>query len=252
MAGVRRGTATSSSTRPGTTSVESQEELGKYRDYISTEIEVKAVGEEQCSKPVSEREGPWVCGPEGGVITTQDAGTQCNAVGACWQIPPTTFYRANNWVDGFFGYGDDVLGSADMYSSNHLNGAQMRTRTYFVSDTSTADLTAEGDLLYGDQDSGGQPIDSQYEFKVDSGQAASNKWWPWGSTSTSGYRSYDTVRGNHANVIQYTWGKGGYPGHWWIYMKSVIATDPDNNNIYRFLDPGYRFWYSHKSGYHAY
>ena len=35
-------------------------------------------------------------------------------------------------------------------------------------------------------------------------------------------------------------------------MKSAIAADHDDDGIYKFVDPGYRFYNSSGAGYHPY
>ncbi len=74
-------------------------------------------------------------------------------------------------------------------------------------------------------------------------------WKPWGSAG--GYKSYADWALNHANVIEVSWNKDDYPGYWYMYMKSPIAEDPDDNNGYRFRDAHYRFDHSDKIGYRA-
>ena len=41
-------------------------------------------------------------------------------------------------------------------------------------------------------------------------------------------------------------------GYWYAYVKSLVAEDPDNDNIYRFRDETYMFKDSADSGWHAY
>jgi hypothetical protein len=199
---------------------------------------LRGAGQEECGQPISEREGAWICfGGDGSAtdsVALADPDFDCVWSGnACWMLIDTT--HANNRVDGVMGWGGRELGDVHMFAKNSLHGSQMRTIPQLRITTSTKDLRASGELLWGDLDGAGTILRGTREQRSDSGQAAGNTWFPWGngSQASHGYKSY-TTKGNHSNVIRFGWEKGGYYGWWWVYQKSIVATDWDNNNRFRF------------------
>ena len=64
-------------------------------------------------------------------------------------------------------------------------------------------------------------------------------------------RSYDEAHLNHANVVEFAWDKAGYPGYWYMYQKSIIADDPNKNNVYGFNFNEEMFTSSAAASYHS-
>lgn len=225
----------------------------RYRaDYLESEagFAVSSSGEDQCGLPVDERTGPWVC-PEDGQAQSESselaASPNCTLEGNCWFVQSD--YQASNSTSGAFGYGSEKLGDVTYTAGHNLNGAQMVSKlTFDVYGTRITDVTAEGDLFHGSSSTAGVPTDGQYDITVTPYVAKETTWRPWDYT---GYKSYDKSFLNHANVVQISWSKPDYIGYWFVYMKSVIADDPNDNDIYGFNTSSFRFNDSAEAGYRA-
>lgn len=140
-------------------------------------------------------------------------------------IWPIAITQANS-VTVYFGFDGTPLGRATYGANNALDKATMVTHPEFVPSITLQDLVASGDLFRGDPSTEGTPVDGTFDVTSKSILYKGATWKAWGS---SGYQSTDTQYQNHANVIQVTWGVSPYPGSWWVFMKSMIANDPNNN-----------------------
>jgi hypothetical protein len=158
-------------------------------------------------------------------------------------------FHSRAYMSGSFGYGTKGLGDVYLDTPHSLNGAQMISKPSFNADTSTKTLHADGDLLAGSHTGSGSEVAGNYDIVSKSTLASGSVWKPF--SGSGGYKSYDKSHLNHANVIEVTWEKTGYPGYWYLYQKSVIADDPNNNNVYGFNGPEYKFTSSAGSGYHS-
>lgn len=225
----------------------------RLADYVASgTVSYAASGQDQCSLPIGDRTGAWVCLSEPttsgatGAAPQVTTGGNCNSHGACWYV--TDRYHAHNNMSGWFGWGSTQLGSVNYSQYHSLNGSQMITKPHFDTSTSVKNLEAEGDLLHGSHYDEGSRVAGQTDWTSKSKLAADGYWRPWGTT---GYKSYSKSYLNHANVVEVSWEKGDYAGYWWMYQKSVIAEDPDGNNWYDFQSPTYRFASSADIGYHS-
>lgn len=227
-------------------------------DYLNADPAIEASGSDQCGLAVSKRHGNWVCvdnpAASSAAQTSQAGSMAAEAVGSgfcsgvgCWYY--TDDFHAHNDATGYFGYDSETIGSVKMDSYHTLNGAQMQTRASFTASVRTTDLQASGDLFHGSHTGTGDEVGGNYDLVGKDGALLKNtSWSPW---DPKYYSSYDKDSLNHANVIEFAWGKYSYPGYWYLYQKSIIADDPNNNNIYGFNNAEYMFTSSVGSGYHG-
>jgi len=149
-------------------------------------------------------------------------------------------------MSGDFGWGDEDLGTIVTTGYHSLNGSEFITKPEFDTSASVTGVVAEGEMLRGSNTTPGVAVIGTTDYASKSSVAAGGSWKPWGST---GFSSYSKSYVNHANVIEISWNKGDYPGYWYIYQKSLIARDADNNNYYDFSSATYRFTDSADDGY---
>jgi hypothetical protein len=172
----------------------------------------------------------------------------CNANG-CWSTDPP--YIADNNSTTIFGYGKTTFGTVKVKCDHSLNGAQMQTYVSVMSSTPLQALEAEGELLRGSPTSSGTPVDGEEQF-TDKASLAANTWWhPTWEMGSTHYNAADKQFVNHANSMLISWNEGDYPGFWWVAQKSSIASDGDNNNVYRFGDSEKTFSNPLQSGWQA-
>ena len=137
-----------------------------------------------------------------------------------------------------------------MTDHHSLNGAEMRSDAQFSSSTAVVSLHAPGDLLVGAHTGSGTPL-SGASSDTDHSRSSlpGGSWWrPWGTTK---FKTYDEAHLNHANVVEFAWDKAGYPGYWYMYQKSIIADDPNKNNVYGFNFNEEMFTSSAAASYHS-
>ena len=237
-------------------------------DYVAASARSATVvtsGEDQCSLPVADRTGAWVCADTAdsengtskttstppqrvGVTAATTPGGNCNSNGACWTVVDA--YHARNSVGGWFGWGSTVLGNVAYSQTHSLNGSQFITKSEFDTDTAVHGLHATGDLLHGSHFDDGTPFGGDTRWYDSKSDLPRNGYWkPW--ADYGGFKPYANWALNHATVIEVAWEKDDYPGYWYMWMKAPVAEDPDDNNIYRFRSADYRFDNSEHIGYHS-
>jgi hypothetical protein len=52
------------------------------------------------------------------------------------------------------------------------------------------------------------------------GSPAPSVQYTW---NPNGYKSYDNTMYDHSQVHEFTWSVAGYPGSWYVYVKSIAA-----------------------------
>ena len=158
--------------------------------------------------------------------------------------------HARTNMAGYYGYGGDTIGHITWKSNFSLNGAQMRSYSMaFVPDNGVQDVHISGMLLHGSHYDKGLEVDGTYE-EVSKGNVSAYESVGWGGT---GYYSYSRSYLNHAHVMEVAWEESSVPqGYWYAYIKSLVAEDPNNDDIYAFRDETYLFEDSADGGFHNY
>lgn len=199
---------------------------------VSTQsvIQVQAVGQDQCGKPVLSRIGPWAClepsEPSTGPTTAAAATSsqRCDGSG-CWTY--VNYFTAN--YHGTFKYGANgiAIGVANFQTEDIYSGGGLTTTITWSTDPSTrvSDLRLMVQRLDTSGTSAGTAITPMQTTYC-------------GAKASCQVRSM-SVRYNNGSVEQSTWHEAnwwlsGFPGHFWVYAKSLEA--------YRDSTGGYRFY----------
>lgn len=228
--------------------------------FAAGHMTVVTSGEDQCSLPIDQRSGAWVCLDQSTSSAPASTSTSartlspgaivngsCNTEGGCWFVRDQ--HHAHDYMSGEFGYNKNQLGKVRYTQYHSTSGPLMTTRSYFRPTTSIRAVEAEGQMLYGRHTTIGTPIDSSTKYAERSRMAAGDTWFPFNSTDGYKYSYKNYV--NHANVIEVSWKKGTYTGYWYVWLKSPIAVDPDNNNSYTFKSDTWRYLASEGAGWRA-
>ncbi|MFI6518410.1 hypothetical protein ACIBF1_22840 [Spirillospora sp. NPDC050679] len=198
-----------------------------YRNYLAPSVRQRAAGEDQCAKPVSQRTGNWFCAPprDQQVRQNRERNPQlsaqsghCETIG-CWNVFSTT--ESNFSANGWFGYNSKTLGTVNFYYDVTLNGGQSVSKPVgFSASIALSSLMFEGDrLYYSPAQPQGKPVrgTNVYNF-TNKGAAAPGPTVFW---TPNGYKAYENTVQLGSVVHQATWTVSGYPGHWYLFGKSV-------------------------------
>ena len=202
-------------------------------------LSAASAGEDQCTKPVAERVGNWVCyttatgavQPARSATVTPAATGFCNSSG-CYERYDD-FHADFDSYDATFGYGTKVLGSEHHYVDWQITGAQIVAKpAQMYTSISTTSLIYTGDLLNAAPGATGSSISGKYAT-YSAGNAAPFEVKAW---LPNGYKSYDNTMWDHSQVVEFTWNVPGYSGYWYAYVKSISShtTVLGTGAIYRF------------------
>ena len=181
---------------------------------------------------------------DSGQVTTLSA--YCNTSnGGCWTVKDDSHATAS--VLGSFGYGANYLGDVKLQANFSLNGAQVTsTSVSGWSNTKLYDVNLESDLLHGDPS--GPGYTSNQKFNKSYGNLTANTYLAFNN-----YSSYDKSYVYHANVHEMSWEEISYPyGYWYAIIKSPVAHDLNNNDIYVFTTVDDRYDNSAAGGFRSY
>lgn len=208
-----------------------------YRDYLSTESGVTfgGVGSDQCSLPLSSRQGKWWCpGKSGGFADVVSAGVKTNSTAYC--NSSGCYNRYDDYhVDfgsnyGNWGYGSKVLGKEGHYVNWQLSGAQDVSKpVQYTNSVATQNVIFTGDLINAAAGQTGTAVAGKFSlYNAGNIAAGSTKRW-----DPNGYKSYDNTQFDHSQVHQFSWEYPGYSGYWYSYVKSVVSHSA-TKTIYKF------------------
>jgi len=177
----------------------------------------------QCKLPLSERKGGWLC-MNAGASRLPDVKGKCHFIrpfgkGAAW------CYREAGLSEfmstGFIGYGKGVLGSVTVsftvtlrLKESHSLPVAFRTTARHV-----IDLEMQGNrLYYSSACAAGCPVQpnvyAQHKF---SGGILRDRTVDW----PHGYKATEPAVHDGAVFHQWVFHVSGYPGHWFIFAKSI-------------------------------
>ncbi len=211
------------------------------------DMQVTTSGQGQCAKPVAQRTGPWMCPSSPAVqagtydkfratgAPAAEGGGTCTTQG-CWNVYSTT--DSDFSTTGSYGWGDQKLGTAEMYFQVRLKGAQSISKPVrFQATTAVSSLVFEGErLYYSAAHPEGVGVDGGRTMSFTSPKAypadAVALWEP------NGYKAYENTVQVGGVVHQRTWTLFDYPGSWYLWAKSVkFDRRPKSAVMYQFNDP---------------
>lgn len=219
-----------------------------FRDYLKPET-AHASSSGQCGKPVGERSGPWFCGARNSSLEVRakralriaDDETQyCPPPASsgdpqgCWAVGDDKISTYGT-AEGVYGFDTEFIGYGLVVYDVTLNGAQsVSNPVYFESTADISSITLEGERLYYSAEyPGGNGVNGgdSYNFITGGPQAAGDhfQWLP------NGYKAYENTVAHGGVVHQATWTVDGYPGNWYIYVKTPIFDMTSSS--YRFTTP---------------
>jgi len=177
----------------------------------------------QCSKPVSQRVGGWIC--VGALSSRGVAGAasgHCKPHQSwCWTLKPGS--GRSTWMGSFkYGFGRKRLGIADVFYEVALNGRESVSKPVrFISTGRVRNVITEGDRLFYDSNHpAGQPItprvDESHLHHPANVPARSAVEWP------GGYDAFEKAPVHYGAVIHtWTWNVAGYSSTWFVFGKSI-------------------------------
>ena len=212
--------------------------------------------EPQCSLPLDQRTGAWVCDDEtvGGTtqstaaaqanmaspgVQAQSAGASvtaldenCPRVNACWRQYSVT--DSDFLGSGTYGYGKTKLGNALFTFEVKTNGAQSVSKPlYFYSTRGTKTVTMEAERLYtSTAQPAGKPVKpSTYSLYGPISNVSANTRVNW---SPNGFKSYENTTAWMTVVHQVTWTdpSSNFPGRWYYFAKSIKAKRQSSGAYY--------------------
>ena len=177
----------------------------------------------QCSKPVSQRVGGWICaGSLSSRGVTGAASGHCKPHQSwCWTLKPGA--GRSTWMGAFkYGFGRKRLGIAEVFYEVALNGRESVSKPVrFISTARVRNVITEGDRLFYDSNHpAGQPItprvDESYLHHPANVPARSAVEWP------GGYDAFEKAPVHYGAVIHtWTWNVAGYSSTWFVFGKSI-------------------------------
>jgi hypothetical protein len=159
------------------------------------------------------------------------AGGFCNVSGCYYKYDD--FHSDFQSSNGFFGVAGQTLGTVSFYVDWQITGASTVSRPVRWSTTSaTVGVLWSGDLINAAKGVVGTQVPGAFAPYV-LGSAAPSVQYTW---NPNGYKSYDNTMYDHSQVHEFTWSVAGYPGSWYVYVKSISAHTSalGTGAIYRF------------------
>jgi len=203
-----------------------------YRDYLhtsSSSVMVGGSGSEQCGTPMANRVGRWLC-PANPTPAKKFGPT---ATGYCdsWACRERyDDFNADVSASGSWGWGDQLLGTVEVYAEFQLAGAQTWSKPVSYTNTAyTTNVIFTGDLLNSAPGVDGSEVEGAFSL-YNAGDISAGSYAAW---TPNGYKSYDNTMWDHSQVHQWSFNAPDYPGYWYIYAKSTCTHTADKQ-IYRF------------------
>jgi hypothetical protein len=195
---------------------------------------------DQCAMPVSERTEAWTCFEADAAApaartdeATAAASRWCRPIGAvpgCWQVGSNRAraqFHSNNIA---FGWGSTTVGRVSLDYYWTLSGPSIIAKPVQVRNTApTISTTFKGYIMNGARDVVGSVKNRCNDRDYGPTGAGALRQW------TGGCTIYDNDSWDHESVIETQWRMVGYPGYWFIYIKSPVAHSNDKE-IYLFTD----------------
>ncbi|MEY9894944.1 hypothetical protein ABIA35_006234 [Catenulispora sp. MAP12-49] len=187
----------------------------KYQDYLTGSVTATAASSDQCAKPIAQRVGGWSCPTSAPRL--KPATGWCDAAGCYYensQYDVQFDSDSSNW-----GYGSTTLGTMSGVFEWTLNGTLMTCKPFTYSNSEdTNTVTMSGQLMNPPPGQVGSVIGGTYEQHSFPGLVFSAAWPP------PGYQASDNQNFNRTSVQEEAWSLAGYPGYWYFFVKSPIAT----------------------------
>lgn len=175
-----------------------------------------AVGVDECSKPLEDREGAWVC-PRSDVSTMA---ASCSFLG-CWSYEYS--YQTRFVGDGVYGFEGTILGYTDFQIRLRYSGGSSRSYPFtFRSTRGTESVGCSGEGIYfSAAHPEGNGIYGGDSFRVwnTGSRPADSTVYCFGSNGYSVNHGGVTWSGV-AYQVQWTDPSSRYGGTWWIWVKS--------------------------------
>jgi hypothetical protein len=204
----------------------------------------------QCSLTIADRTGPWVCADETPVTVTSSNGARkmgssvtitpdslptegggwCDA-GAndtgCYERPDST--TADAHVAGTYGYSTKVLGEVDYSLVWKLSGYTLsKMQGTWESTGSVTGFIYEGQLDWVSSNTDGAsvgPVAGSYRQSSSRSIAKKTSFtWNYG-------QRFDDAHSNYTGELGPSWGVSGYPGFWWMNVRSPIYHCSDSRTV---------------------
>jgi hypothetical protein len=192
---------------------------------------------DQCTLPLSQRVGAWWClNSVGGADTAStsrmvtpkvlpgpDPGGWCylNATASGCYYPSNNNTTMKASATGFYGYGSTFLGDVTYTVQWQLNGHMLSKLQGSLSTTGTVEVVYyEASFQRALSNSDGASTTTLFTT-----QSPTDPLLPGGGTFTWAKPNpqwVDTRYANYVAEISPSWEVAGYPGYWWINVKSPI------------------------------
>jgi hypothetical protein len=221
------GTTAAASPTNSNNTGSSTTKAGLYQDYL-TGASVQAAGEDQCSKPVAQRTGAWFC-PQtdkpAAKATPAETGF-CNFSG-CYTEYDNRHIDFQSDTD-YWGYGSWTAGTVSFKTEWSLDGGTAITAKPVILTTSipVTNVHFTGDLFNPPPGKVGTEIPGKY-YASSAGNSSGTISWPF---PDAGYTAWDSDNYNRTCVIEASWALPDYPGYWYVYVKSPIASNGNGRN----------------------
>jgi hypothetical protein len=189
------------------------------RHYADT-VGVSAVGTSECSKPVGDREGAWIC-PSSDLPPDVSANVaSCSFLG-CWSYDAT--YQTTFVGKGAYGWEDIVLGFTDFRIRLRYSGGSSTSKPFtFRSTRGTASVDCSGEGIYfSSAQPQGNGINGGATFRTwTSGSHAADTTVNCFGSGGYSVNAAGVAWAGVAYQIQWTDPSSRYGGTWWIWVKS--------------------------------
>lgn len=228
------GTTAAASPTNSSTDNGSAAKAAPYQDYLGAAQNASAA--DQCAKPVSQRTGAWLCvGTKATLASPQSTGF-CNFAG-CYTEYDNRHIDFNSNTD-YWGYGGHNIGTVQFFLEWSLDGGYAITAKPVRLTTSTPVTNVHfiGDLFNPPPGATGTEVPGKY-YASSAGNSSGVISWPF---PDQGYTAWDQQNFNHTCVIEATWSLPDYPGYWYVYAKSPIASSGNGRNT----PPFNNYWFS--------
>lgn len=224
-AAAMAGTTAAASPTSNSTDNGSAAKAARYQDYG---VSVDAAASDQCAKPVSKRTGAWFCPAEDkpkAKIVPNETGF-CNFSGCYTEYNNRTIdFKSDT---DYWGYGDWNAGTITFQVQWKLDGGIGIVAKPVILETSipVQNVHFSGDMFNPPPGKIGTQIPGSY-YPASAGNSDGIIHWPF---PDQGYEGWDNENFNRTCVIEASWGLSDYPGYWYVYVKSPIASSGNGRN----------------------
>lgn len=141
-----------------------------------------------------------------------------------WQVDPDNRVYASFHLDRIeYGHNRQTVGHVRLTANWTLSGPALLARPIqFWNSQETIATLFRGYVMDGTRRDLGTTVNRCYDGRYGITSAGSlRQWLPKGCTL------YDNASKHHESVIEVRWKLSGYPGYWFVYVKSPVAYSQD-------------------------